>query len=165
MIGAAPIAEVIDHSMAFVDALVAVSGTVVDLGSGGGVPGLVIAWRRADLRLVLVDRRTTRTDHLRRLVTRLGLGDRVSVIAADVRELPRLLGRPVEAVVARGFGAPDVVLDAARPILAVSGIVVVSEPPDGPDRWTSDVIGDDFVRVTGSPHVAVLERVPRGTSC
>lgn len=164
MIGAAPIADVIDHSMAFVDALAGVSGTVVDLGSGGGAPGLVIAWRRADLRLVLVDRRTTRTDHLRRLVTRLGLGDRVSVLTADARELPRLLDRPVEAVVARGFGAPDVVLGAALPILAETGLVIVSEPPEGPDRWTPDVVGDDFVRVSGNPHVAVLARVPRGTS-
>jgi 16S rRNA (guanine527-N7)-methyltransferase len=164
MIGAAPIADVIDHSRAFVDALAGVSGTVVDLGSGGGVPGLVIAWRRPDLRLVLVDRRMTRADHLRRLVARLGLGDRVSVLATDTRELPRFLDRPVEAVVARGFGAPGVVLDAARPILAETGIVVVSEPPEGPDRWTTDVVGDDFVRVVGEPTVAVLMRVPRGTS-
>jgi 16S rRNA (guanine527-N7)-methyltransferase len=164
MIGAAPIADVIDHSMAFVEALEGVFGTVVDLGSGGGVPGLVIAWRRADLRLVLVDRRTTRTDHLRRLVTRLGLGDRVSVLAADARELPRFLDRPVEAVVARGFGAPEVVLDAARPILAETGIVIVSEPPEGPDRWTPHVVGDDFLRLPGQPQIAVLARVPRGTS-
>jgi 16S rRNA (guanine527-N7)-methyltransferase len=164
MIGAAPIADVIDHSTAFVDAVAGVAGTVVDLGSGGGVPGLVIAWRRPDLRLILVDRRTTRTDHLRRLVIRLGLGDRVDVLAADARELPRLLGRPVEAVVARGFGAPDVVLDAARPILAETGIVIVSEPPEGPDRWTPEAVGDDFMRLASAPHVAVLARVPRGTS-
>ncbi len=164
MIGAAPIADVIDHSTAFVDAVADVTGTVVDLGSGGGVPGLVIAWRRPDLRLILVDRRTTRTDHLRRLVIRLDLGDRVDVLAADARELPRLLDRPVDAVVARGFGAPDVVLDAARPILTETGIVIVSEPPEGPDRWTPDVVGDDFVRLASAPHVAVLARVPRGTS-
>jgi 16S rRNA (guanine527-N7)-methyltransferase len=164
MLGAAPIADVIDHSTAFVDALAGVSGTVVDLGSGGGVPGLVIAWRRPDLQLVLVDRRTTRADHLRRLVARLGLRTRVSVVAADARDLPRLLDRPVDAVVARGFGRPDAVLDAARPILGETGIVVVSEPPGESDRWTADVVGDDFERVPGEGRVAVLVRVPRGTS-
>jgi 16S rRNA (guanine527-N7)-methyltransferase len=164
MIGAAPVADVIEHSSAFVDALEAVAGTVVDLGSGGGVPGLVIAWRRSDLQLVLVDRRTTRTDHLRRLVTRLGLGARVNVLTADARALPRLVGDPVAAVVARGFGPPEAVLRVARPILADTGLVVVSEPPDGPDRWTSDVIGTDFDRVPSDPRVAVLWRVPRGTS-
>jgi 16S rRNA (guanine527-N7)-methyltransferase len=164
MIGAAPIADVIDHSSAFVSALADVSGTVVDLGSGGGVPGLVIAWRRPDLQLILVDRRTTRTDHLRRLVARLGLSTRVDVVAADARDLPRLLDRSVDAVVARGFGRPDEVLDAARPILAETGIVVVSEPPGKTDRWTGDVLGDDFERVSGNGRVAVLARVPRGTS-
>jgi 16S rRNA (guanine527-N7)-methyltransferase len=164
MIGAAPIADVIEHSTAFVDALAGVCGTVVDLGSGGGVPGLIIAWRRPDLQLVLVDRRTTRTDHLRRLVARLGLSTRVDVLAADARDLPRLLDRKLEAVVARGFGRPAAVLDAARPILAETGIVVVSEPPGEADRWTADVIGDDFVRAPSPPTVAVLARVPRGTS-
>ena len=38
MLGAAPIVDVIDHSEAFVDALADVTGTVVDLGSGGGRP-------------------------------------------------------------------------------------------------------------------------------
>ncbi len=52
MLGAAPVPGVIDHSEAFVAALRGVTGTVVDLGSGGGVPGLVIAWRRPDLRVI-----------------------------------------------------------------------------------------------------------------
>ena len=38
-----PIEEVIDHADAFIAALVDVDGLVVDLGSGGGVPGLVVA--------------------------------------------------------------------------------------------------------------------------
>ena len=121
MLGAAPIADVIDHSDGVRRRPPGVTGTVVDLGSGGGVPGLVIAWRRPDLRLVLVDRRATRTDHLRRLVTRLGLGERVSVLTAEARALPRLLDRPVAAVVARGFGKPRGVIGAALPILEVGG--------------------------------------------
>ena len=137
MLGAAPIGDVIAHSDRFVDALTDVSGTLVDLGSGGGVPGLVIAWRRADLDVVLVDRRATRTDHLRRLVTRLRLGARVTVVTAEARQLPGLLGDPVDAVVARGFGPPSVVIDAALPILAIGGLLVVSEPPGGCDRWSA----------------------------
>ena len=43
MLGERPIDEVIAHAGAFVDALAGTRGTVVDLGSGGGVPGLVIA--------------------------------------------------------------------------------------------------------------------------
>ena len=106
MLGERPIAEVIEHAGAFVAALAGVTGTVVDLGSGGGVPGLVIATARPDLRLVLVDRRATRTDHLRRLVRRSASADRVDVLTADAAALPGLIAVPVDAVVARGFGPP-----------------------------------------------------------
>jgi 16S rRNA (guanine527-N7)-methyltransferase len=164
MLGAAPVTETVVHSEAFVRALDGIAGTIVDLGSGGGVPGLVIAWRRADLRVVLVDRRLTRADHLRRLVVRLGIGDRVAVVAADADRLPHLLDEPVAAVVARGFGSHSAVLAAARPILGGGGLLVVSEPPGETERWTPGVLGADF-RCLPAPdaRVALLERVPRGT--
>ena len=161
MLGGAPIAGVIEHSELFVAALTEVSGTVVDLGSGGGVPGLVIAWRRPDLDVVLVDRRATRTDHLRRLVTRLGMVGRVTVMTSESRALPRLLDHPVDAVVARGFGSPLAIVRAAAPILAIDGLLVVSEPPGDADRWAD--AGPDFVRHGGRGPVAVLVRVPRGS--
>jgi 16S rRNA (guanine527-N7)-methyltransferase len=162
MLGTAPIAEIIGHSERFVEALAGMSGTVVDLGSGGGVPGLVIAWRRRDLDVVLVDRRATRTDHLRRLVARLGLGERVTVLTAEARSLPHLLDGTVDAVVARGFGPPLAVVRAAAPILAGGGLLIVSEPPDGGDRWADAAA--DFVHCAAGGPIAVLTRVPRGTS-
>ena len=162
MLGAAPIAAVVEHSELFVTALADVTGTVIDLGSGGGVPGLVIARRRPDLHVVLVDRRATRTDQLRRLVARLGLGARVTVLTAEARALPRLLDHRADAVVARGFGPPPTVVAAATPILAQGGLLVVSEPPGGIERWAH--ASEEFVR-RGSPGaIVVLQRVPRGSS-
>ena len=141
MLGSAPIADVVEHSSAFLPPLSDVSGTVVDLGSGGGVPGLVIAWMRPDLRLVLVDRRATRTDHLTRVVHRLGVQDRVHVLTTDTAALPRLLEGPVDAVVARSFGSPRLVLDSAMPILAGPGLIVVSAPPDDvQSKWPIDLL-------------------------
>ena len=136
MLGRRSIAEVIDHASAFVQALADVTGTVVDLGSGGGVPGLVIARARLDLRLLLVDRRSARTDHLTRLVRRLELGDRVTVVNADVGELE--ISPPADAAVARGFGSPAVTLQAAARLVRPGGLIVVSEPPeDHAGRWDS----------------------------
>ncbi|MEM9040133.1 MAG: RsmG family class I SAM-dependent methyltransferase, partial [Actinomycetota bacterium] len=63
-LGARPVEWVVDHSQAFVRALSSVEGRVADLGSGAGVPGLVIAVERPDLDVVLVDRRRHRADRL-----------------------------------------------------------------------------------------------------
>jgi 16S rRNA (guanine527-N7)-methyltransferase len=126
MLGDSPVEEIVEHAGAFVGALAGVAGTVVDLGSGGGVPGLVIARARPDLRVVLVDRRSRRTDHLRRLVGRLGLGARVEVLELDAAAVPIA---DAGAVVARGFGPPAATLRAAAPLLRPGGLVIVSEPP------------------------------------
>ena len=108
------------------------AGTVVDLGSGGGVPGLVIARARPDLRVVLVDRRSSRTDHLSRLVRRLGLDDRVA-------RRQRRCHDPAPGNVGRRRRGPW--LRCAGPHAPGGGAgrshrwaVVVSEPPRSTER-------------------------------
>jgi 16S rRNA (guanine527-N7)-methyltransferase len=141
MLGDRPVADVIEHAGAFVLALAEVTGTVVDLGSGGGVPGLVIARARPDLRLILVDRRSSRTDHLQRLVARLHMADRIEVLTVDATTLGERRGGIADAVVSRGFGAPPTTLRAAAPLVRAGGLVVVSEPPRPKlGRWPLELL-------------------------
>jgi len=165
MLGSRPIAEVVDHATAFLAPLDELVGgaTVVDLGSGGGVPGLVVAWLRPDLHLVLVERRTTRADHLRRLVARLGLGGRVDVLGVDAAALPDRLPQPAHAVTSRGFGPPAALLAVTADVLALGGLLVVAEPPrPDPRRWPDDVLARTGFTRLASPdaRVAVLRRIP-----
>lgn len=162
LLGARPIAEVIAHADAFVEALANVTGIVVDLGSGGGVPGLVIADARPDLRLHLVDRRRKRTDVLERLVRRLGVSDRVTVRAIDADELARREPASADAVVSRGFGPPDVTLRVAHALVRPGGLILISDPPSSlPDRWTHLDLPPDLERTSppGSP-LAIFRRLP-----
>lgn len=161
MLGPRPVDEVIDHAGAFVAALERTSGTVVDLGSGGGVPGLVIAVARPDLQLRLIDRRTARTDHLQRLVRSLHLQARVIVIGGDATRVA--VDQTADAVVARGFGPPASTAAAAARWLGHDGLLVVSEPPDGPRRAWSDVEGFS-VEPSDDRRVVRLRRVPRETT-
>ena len=137
-LGRRSISEVISHARQFVAPLAGCAGPVIDIGTGAGVPGLVIAVDRPDLRLVLTDRRATRMDALRRGVAAMGLVDRVDVVTADVEDLgrdPDHAGR-YQAVVSRGFGPPETTLRLATPLVAPGGLLVISEPPsDQPDRW------------------------------
>jgi hypothetical protein len=117
------------------------AGLVVDLGAGGGVPGLVIGWQRTDIVLRMVERRATRADLLRRLVLRLNIGDRCSVATADAADIGHLetWRGLADAVTARSFGPPAAVAEAASPLLRVDGILLVAEPPDAtPARWPAE---------------------------
>src|SRR3954447_14377287 len=59
--------------------LVAPDAAVCDIGSGAGLPGLVLAIQRPDLRLTLVEPLLRRTTFLTEVVGRLGL-DNVTVV-------------------------------------------------------------------------------------
>lgn len=142
-LGERPIAEVIDHARQFLPALEGVTGRVIDIGTGAGVPGLVIAESRPDLEITLVDRRATRMDALALGVAGLGWSDRVTVVTAEVDDLGRDTQHAGKyaAVVSRGFGPPEVTARLARPLLASGGILVVSEPPEpDPNRWTTELL-------------------------
>lgn len=142
-LGSAPLSDVIDRARLFLTPLQGVSGIVVDLGSGAGVPGLVIAVDRPDLLLVLVERREARADALTRAVHALGLAERVRVVAADAARVAMEpeLGHRCDAVVSRGFGPPLTLLSTARRFLRIGGILIVTEPPlrvEG--RWPAEAL-------------------------
>ncbi len=142
VLGPGPVGEHVAHAQGFVEALARVpeGSLVVDLGSGGGVPGLIVAEARADLRLVLLDAMEKRTALLAEAVTAMGMADRVTVRTGRAEMLGREddLRATAMAVTARSFGPPAATAECAAPLLAVSGVLVVSEPPDSPDRWPHD---------------------------
>ncbi|MFM8994232.1 MAG: RsmG family class I SAM-dependent methyltransferase [Actinomycetota bacterium] len=158
-LGAAPITEVIAHARGFVAALPDSVGTVLDLGTGAGVPGLVIALDRPAVRVTLVDRRAKRIDALQRAITALGWGERVTAVAADAETLaddPQWQGK-ADAVVARGFGPPATTLRVAARLTHPGGWVVISEPPaDQPSRWEPDLLAS-----CGVSHLERLGAVAR----
>jgi 16S rRNA (guanine527-N7)-methyltransferase len=159
MLGQGSLETVIDRSLGFVRQIPIGTEAVVDLGSGGGDPGLVIAMSCPTLFVTLVDRRAKRTDLLSRLVGRLGLGDRVEVIESDVALLPRRFpGRQWDVATSRGFGSPVYTVAHATDLIRNGGSLLVSEPPDSNgDRWrtpeieahglTVDIVEDGVVRL------------------
>jgi 16S rRNA (guanine527-N7)-methyltransferase len=140
---------------------------IVDLGSGGGVPGLVLAVVLPAARLALVDSSVSRTDWLHRLVRRLGLDERVRVVTAraEVFGHDREWRETQDAVVARSFAPPLVAAECATALLRLGGRLVVSEPPAGGrgERWPEGELAElGLQRVSWpDPGYAVLEKVTR----
>lgn len=133
-LGPGAVEDHVAHAQGFLDGLAGVSGRVVDLGSGGGVPGLVVGVARPDLDLVLVDAMAKRCRFLEGAVAQLGLAAAVVEGRAEAVGRGPLRGSAA-AVLARGFGPPAVTAECAAPLLQVGGRLLVSEPPDDGERW------------------------------
>lgn len=113
---------------------------LVDLGSGGGVPALVVADMFPSTQVVLVERGERRAEFLTEAVQNLGFSDRVQVLLAEAEVAGRSELRGIAAVVtARSFAPPAVTAECAAPFLLPLGLLVVSEPPQvDAQRWPVD---------------------------
>ena len=167
-LGGRNVEEHIDHAMGFAAAVGGVPGVCVDLGSGAGIPGLVLAvesWPAS--RWSLVEAMGKRATFLRRAVAELGVADRVSVVGGRIEDLVRLGELPratADLVTSRGFGPPPLVAEVAAPLLQVGGALVVSEPPGSAGaRWPDAGLEPAGMRlegvVTGPGTYAVVRQV------
>jgi 16S rRNA (guanine527-N7)-methyltransferase len=140
-LGPGPVTDHIEHARAYLPALPRVGrgGLVMDLGTGGGVPGVPLASWRTDLSWVLVDAMAKRVAFVRGAVEELHLD--AEVVLGRAEELARD-GRwagQVDVVVARSLAAPAVAAEYVSPFLKVGGVAVIAEPPGGVlDRWSVD---------------------------
>ena len=143
MLGPGPVETHLEHAEAMAAAAdPAFSGRFLDLGSGAGVPGLILlgVWPAASG--TLLDARKRRCSFLQHAVEELGLAGRASIACGRAEELAREQGfrGRFDLVLARGFGAPATTAECAVGFLREGGQVVVSEPPGDPDpaRWPAD---------------------------
>jgi 16S rRNA (guanine527-N7)-methyltransferase len=130
-------------------------GLALDLGSGGGIPGLVLAKEWPTSEWVLLDGRERSARFLDEARLRLGLEERVTVVAGRAEEVAHRDGLRGSAylVVARGFGSPAVTAECAAGFLAEGGRLVVSEPPGSTgERWPTAALVE-----LGLGPVAVVE--------
>jgi 16S rRNA (guanine527-N7)-methyltransferase len=116
------------------------AGRLVDLGSGGGLPGLVVATDWPEVTVALLEANGRRAAFLRRAVERLGLETRVSVLEERAEVCGREPGSRAgfDGVLARSFGRPAVLAECAAPLLKVGGWLLVSEPPRSEDEDRQD---------------------------
>lgn len=95
---------------------------LLDIGSGGGLPGLVLAIALEDFDVVLMDSIAKKTRFLEMMVDELELGDRVSVITGRAEEESRGARRATfDVVTSRAVGHLGLVSELAMPFLKVKG--------------------------------------------
>lgn len=110
---------------------------VLDLGSGGGLPGLVLGcvWPTAEL--VLLDANRRRTKFLESTVAALPRAGPVSVLTGRAEELAHgSLREQFDYVTARSFAPPAVTAECGAGFLACGALLSVADPPGGKTaRW------------------------------
>ena len=118
------------------------AGVLLDIGSGGGFPGLVLACCRTESTTHLVEPRAKRAEFLTRAAGILGIESHVRVHAVKVErvELP-----PVAAITARAVAALDALFTMAAPIADENTIWVLpkgrsaaSELEEARRTWQGD---------------------------
>jgi len=93
---------------------------VLDVGSGGGVPGIPLAIARPDWRVVLLDANRKKAAFLTQAAIELGLRN-AEVAAARVEDYRA--GAPFDVVVSRAFSDLATFARAASPLVARDGII------------------------------------------
>jgi 16S rRNA (guanine527-N7)-methyltransferase len=162
--GPGPLEPQLRHARGFVTVaqpLFTAPPHLVDMGAGGGLPGLVVAQEWPEVTLVLLEASERRSAFLRRAVDQLDLGGRVSVL----QQRAEMTGRDpnsratFDGAIARSFGRPAVLAECTAPLLKTGAWIVVSEPPASSSVPTavaavsreSDQLADPEASVPGTP--------------
>lgn len=104
---------------AVVSELISSAATVIDVGSGAGLPGVVLAVVRPDISVTLVEPLARRTAFLDEAVAALGLTSQVTVVRGRAEEQ---VGRlEAEVVTARAVAALDRLAGWCLPLSSVGG--------------------------------------------
>jgi 16S rRNA (guanine527-N7)-methyltransferase len=111
--------------------LVPADATVADLGSGAGLPGVVLAIARPDLRVTLVEPMARRVSFLEEVRDRLGL-DAVEVVRARAEswaDAPHF-----DVVTARAVAALPKLVTWALPLVAEGGVLLAMKGSSAADE-------------------------------
>jgi len=107
--------------------LLPLRGTVIDIGSGAGFPGLVAACLRPDLEVVLVEARRRKASFLAE-VTRTVPLPKVRVVNARAEDMVAEWGRRARLITCRALRIEEL-LPLASPLLAPQGEIVAMQTP------------------------------------
>jgi 16S rRNA (guanine527-N7)-methyltransferase len=115
----------------------------MDLGSGGGLPALVLAVLWPASEWLLIDSNVRKAGWLEDAIQGLGMSSRVAVRCERAEVTGRSwYRRAAELVTARGFGPPGSTAECAAPLLREGGHLLVADPPGGGDRWRPDGLAE-----------------------
>lgn len=138
--------------------LVAPGASVADVGSGAGLPGLVLAIVRPDLEITLVEPLLRRTTFLDEAVVALGLSARVEVVRARAQDLHGR--RQFDVVTSRAVSPLARLVGWTLPLTALTGEVIAMKGAGAADEIASSAEELQSLGALPAELVVLAERVP-----
>lgn len=131
------------------------TGAIADVGSGAGLPGIVVAAMLPEAEIVLIDPMERRTQWLEEVVAELGLSN-VRVVRARAEELDGAL--EADAVTARAVAAMDKLARWCLPLLRDGGTLVALKGRSAGDelekaKYVLRKLGGDAGEVLDAPTI------------
>jgi 16S rRNA (guanine527-N7)-methyltransferase len=150
--------------------MIPLGASVVDVGSGAGLPGIVLAVARPDLTITLVEPLARRTAFLSEAVTALGLDTTVTVVRGRAEDLAGGPPAAADVVTARAVAPLDRLAGWCLPLAAIGGRLLALKGASAADEVAEhhEAItrlggGDPVVRLCGAelidPPTTVVEIV------
>jgi 16S rRNA (guanine527-N7)-methyltransferase len=150
----APAAELIDDSLVLLDFL-GDARRLVDVGTGGGLPGLPLKLACPDIHVTLVESDQSKAAFLLQAAARLGLSD-VEVVGRPAEEVARdpRYRESFDVAVARALAPMPVLVELCLPLLRVGGRLLAQKTEkDDVSRATHaiEVLGGSLDTVAAAP--------------
>ena len=114
-----------------------IKARIVDVGTGAGVPGALLAHQLPQAHVTLVDAMERRLDHARRACRVLGVTARTEVVHVRAEVLGHAPGRrgAFDVAVSRLLAEPADALELLLPLVVDGGLIVISTSAGLLDRW------------------------------
>ena len=99
------------------------SGNVIDVGSGGGLPGIVWAIHRPDLKVTLLDSINKKCSAMKNIIDSLELKN-IEVICSRCEEFSKLNPKKFDLACARAVASAEITIELLAPLVKSGGIVM-----------------------------------------
>lgn len=133
---------------------------LIDIGSGGGLPGIPIAIARPDLRVTLLEATGKKANFLSECVKELPLPNvKVVNARAETAGRDKLLRQTFDAAVCRAVGPMRELLEYCLPFVKVGGLLIAMKGPKAKQELDEAC---DALHLLGAGQLDVVSAYPEG---
>ncbi len=136
------------------------SKTLLDVGTGAGFPGLVLAVARSELQVTLVESRQKRVSFLRHIIRTLQLAN-VTIIADRLEHADKLAEQQFTFITSRAVADAGLFLNMIVDVPGPETVVIIMQAKDTMQQWTGDAKTNGWKRIDNMKFKLPFSGAPR----